>query len=40
MILSKNDIETMIKNGSYKDKKTDIVNAVSAFTGNRMTNAL
>ena len=40
MLLSKNDIETMIKNGSYKDKKTDIVNAVSAFTGNRMTNAL
>ena len=40
MLLSKNDIETMIKNGSYKDKKTDIVNAVSVFTGNRMTNAL
>ena len=39
-LLSKNDIETMIKNGSYKDTKSEVVNAVGALTGSRMTNAL
>lgn len=39
-LLSKNDIETMIKNGSYKETKSEVVNAVGALTGDRMTNAL
>lgn len=39
-LLSKNDIVNMIKNGSYKKTKSEVVNAVNTLTSPRMTNAL
>lgn len=40
MLLSKNDIVNMIKNGSYKKTKSEVVNAVNTLTSPKMTNAL